>query len=221
MTLAQHDESTMKPMRRLLLLAVVAVELILWHHSALAQLNAHRRQQVTPDFEQGLVPLFVLGDLNEDGVVDRRDRDLLALLVGGASMKSVSCAAAGDLDLNLKLDQKDLDRFDQWLSGGGVDIPGLTFEPTLPCKFRHLFVAARFDAVPGEFIPIRLLDPGLSNSKCQASIESGPASIEVAHDGKGFVVKPSAQARPGDIVTVLLNLKGRKYYYTFPIRPGP
>ena len=221
MAKASRDHLTASTMRSFRLgLALASVALLLWVCPALAQLNAHRRQRITPDFEQGLVPLFVLGDLNEDGVVDRHDRDLLARLVAGAPLKSVSCAAAGDLDLNLKLDHKDLERFDQWLADGGVDIPGLKFEPTLPCRFKHLLVAARFDAYPGEFVPIRLLDPGLNTSNSQASVESGAASIEPSSDRKGFIVKPSAQAHPGDLVTVLLTLRGKKYYYTFSIRPG-
>jgi hypothetical protein len=197
----------------------LAVAILIGSRPARAQLNQHRREAIKPYFEEGLVPFFVLGDLNEDGKVDRKDRDLLAELIKHPSSHVASCPAAGDLDFNFKLDQKDLDRFDEWLAKGGVQTPALTFQPTLPCQFKHLLVAARFDASPSETVPIRFLDERLNTSNSRATIVSGPASVEAASDNKGFIVTPEAAAKVGDIVTVLLNLRGHEYYYTFRLTP--
>jgi hypothetical protein len=203
---------------RYIVLALSGTVLI-GYQPAQAQLNQHRREAIKPYFEEGLVPLFVLGDLDEDGTVDRKDRDLLAELIRHPSSHVASCPAAGDLDFNFKLNQDDLDRFDDWLAKGGVQTPALTFQPTLPCQFKHLIVAARFDASPGETVPIRFLDERLNTSNSRATIESGPASVEAASDHKGFIVTPATAAKTGDVVTVLLNLRGHEYFYTFRLTP--
>ena len=104
---------------------------------AAADPPVHRSENFLPELEEGLTPLFVLGDLNEDGIVDQKDRDLLAKIVaappGSPPPAAATCVAAGDLDFNRVIDQRDLKRLDSWLEGGHrLRVPALGFQPVFP-----------------------------------------------------------------------------------------
>src|ERR1700687_678395 len=121
-----------------------------------------------PDFEakiaalrkagQDLVPLFVLGDVNEDGVVDERDAELVHRLVQSGiepqPSGEISCPAAADLDRNGDIDQRDLDLILSWVKSGKVAVPALSFQSYLPCNFKRFFLAASKIAVPGGTVQI-------------------------------------------------------------------
>lgn len=209
-----------QPCKTLCLIVSSLVTLLALTSPLEGQPGLTRRQRKFANLEEGLVPLYVLGDLNEDGVVDGRDRALLAAIVkSGTSMDTVSCAAAGDLDFNLKLDNADLARMDEWLKAAPrVDIPAVTYSPTLPCHFRHSFLAARFDAHPGEPVPVRFLDLTLTTKNTQVVLKSGPATVTPDADGKGFTAATSTSAKPGELVVLEIFIpRGRRYFFSYPI----
>ena len=183
------------------------------------QANPHR--PIQPDFEQGLVPVFVLGDLNEDGRVDKIDQELLKQMLaapGNRAPAGASCVAAGDLNLNSRIDQEDLSRMNEWLKDEPqVEIPALTYDNRLPCAFKHLLIATRLDATPGEDVPIVFLEPGLSPSNSNVVVQSGPGIVRQAKDGKGYVVRTSPSATVGEHVILLITLPRRRYYDAYTV----
>jgi hypothetical protein len=191
--------------------------------SALGGPQANPHRPIQPDFQEGLVPVFVLGDLNEDGRVDQADRKLLAQILaapGNRAPQAATCVAAGDLNLNSRIDREDLVRMDEWLKGEPqVEVPALTYDSRLPCAFRHLLIATRLDATPGEDVPIVFLEPGLSPENSTVAVESGPGTVRKSSDGKGYVVLTSSSASVGDHVVLLITLPKRKYYFAYGISP--
>src|SRR6476661_6826145 len=55
-----------------------------------------KKREAISKFEAGVVPLFVLGDLNEDGIVDQKDLQLLRSYVAHPANAGISCLAAAD-----------------------------------------------------------------------------------------------------------------------------
>lgn len=210
-------------LRSTLCVAAFAVALI--PARAAADPPVHRSENLLPDLEEGLTPLFVLGDLNEDGRVDQKDRDLLAKIVaapaGSPPPAAATCVAAGDLDFNRVIDERDLKRLDSWLVGGHrLKVPALGFQPSLPCAFKHLLVAVLLDAPLGTPVPIRFLESGVSAKNARVRIQSGPATVRP--DGPGYLVETTSSAKPADVVAILITLpKDREYLYSYQIEPPP
>src|SRR5690349_12123975 len=77
-----------------------------------------KKMEAISHFEGGVVPLYVLGDLNEDGIVDQEDLKLLRAYVGhpGAGSAGISCLAAADLDDNGSINAHDVAVLEQILS---------------------------------------------------------------------------------------------------------
>ncbi len=50
-----------------------------------------KKREAIRNFEAGAVPLFVLGDLNEDGAVDQEDLKLLRAYIAHKASGGVSC----------------------------------------------------------------------------------------------------------------------------------
>ena len=76
--------------------------------------------------ETGVAPLFVLGDLNEDGTVDQKDLELLRGYIAHAGGAAISCLAAADLDDNGSISSKDVAVLEQILARGAVLAPALS-----------------------------------------------------------------------------------------------
>ncbi len=177
-----------------------------------------------PNLPMDVVPLYVMGDLNGDNVVDTTDERLLAQLIaatakGKAPPAQITCIAAGDLDLDARVTRKDAAILKQWLRGGRpVAVPALHWQPSLPCTFTHPLFASRVDSIAGEAVPILFIDKGLTISNTKAIVGSGPAQISARGDGSGYDVAVSPQARDGDLVRLILLVPRRRaYVYTIPI----
>src|SRR5437588_11497283 len=94
-----------------------------------------KKREAISNFETGVVPLFVLGDLNEDGVVDQEDLKLLRAYVAHPGSAGVSCMAAADLDDNGSINAHDVAVLEQILSKGTVKAPALSSHARLGCDF--------------------------------------------------------------------------------------
>lgn len=170
--------------------------------------------------------LYVLGDLNGDGQVDRQDLALLSAMVSAGSATppaAVKCVAAGDLDLDGKIDRNDLDILSEWLKDSPrVKIPALYWQPTLACGFSEPFLAATIEPSPRDPVEIRFLDPSYTASNSTVTVQSGPISITKASDGKGFSGKVSPKARAGERALLMLTLPGsRQYLFSIDIATAP
>jgi hypothetical protein len=175
-----------------------------------------KKRQAISRFEAGVVPLFILGDLNEDGVVDQEDLKLLRAYAAQKSSAGISCMAAGDLDESRAVDTKDVAIMEQILKPGKVTAPALSSRSRLGCDYKNFFIAARPGAPAGGAVPIHFLDPRFNAQNSSMSITSGQATVSKGQDG--FVVHVAANA--SGAVTVAINLPGpRKYFYTFAVWP--
>ena len=85
-----------------------------------------KKREAISNFEAGVVPLFVLGDLNEDGVIDQEDVKLLRAYVARQNSTHISCLAAADLDDNGSINANDVEVLEQILSKGVVKAPALS-----------------------------------------------------------------------------------------------
>lgn len=173
-----------------------------------------KKMEAIKNFESGVAPLFVLGDLNEDGVVDDRDVQLLKAWVEKRTSAGLSCLAGGDLNTDGVVDAKDLALLQKALAGGPVQAPPLSYHSSLPCDYRNFFIAARSGARAGGTVPIHFLNPKFTPQNSGVTVQSGPARVTKTADG--YQVQTEKSAPPGSLVTLLITpADGRKYVYSF------
>jgi hypothetical protein len=177
-----------------------------------------KKMQAISNFEAGVVPLFVLGDLNEDGVVDQEDLKLLRAYVAHPGNAGISCLAAADLDDNGSINAHDVAVLEHVLGKGAVKAPALSSHARLGCDFKHFFIAALPQGRAGGAVPIHFLDPRFSAQNSTVSIFAGPATIVSDHGA--FMVQVAKSAPAGAIVTVSIAMADKqKYLYSFRVAP--
>jgi hypothetical protein len=179
-----------------------------------------KKRAAISNFEAGVVPLFVLGDLNEDGSVDQEDLKLLRAYVAHTGNAGISCMAAADLDDNGSINAHDVEVLEGILSKGAVRAPALSSHARLGCDFKHFFIAALPQGRAGSAMPIHFLDPRFNTQNSTATIFAGPVTV-VSNQG-AFLVQVAKSAPAGTIVTVSLTLADKqRYFYSFRVAPAP
>lgn len=177
-----------------------------------------KKREALSKFEVGVVPLLIVGDLNEDGEVNQEDLRLLRNYVAGGEAAGISCLAAADLDDNGSVNAKDITVLEQILGRGKVTAPALSAHARLGCDFKNFFVAARPQGNAGGNLPIHFLDPGSNPQNSTVAVASGPATVTATHNE--FLVQIAHDAPSGSVVTVSITLAShRKYFYSFSIAP--
>jgi hypothetical protein len=197
--------------------------------------NAQTRAMWPPDWEpklavlhsagNGLIPLFVLGDVNEDGQVDEQDLELVRSIVQAGNQTqlpaAISCLAAGDVDQNGRIDQRDLDTLTEWVSKK-VTAPALSYQAALSCDFKRFILAASPYARRGGAARIRFLDAALNAANTMVSIEEGEAVIGIAADDRGYEAIVRDAAKVGDQIVLKIILPDKRiYYYSFFVEDAP
>ncbi len=172
----------------------------------------------------GAVPLFVLGDLNEDGKVDREDLAIMTEFVASMEKNApappgVRCIAAADVNRDGKVDSSDIDMLKDWLARAPeLSAPALYWSRDLPCSYSRLTIATMTQSHPGESVPVVLIGDGLDTSNTTLKIHSGPATVLRGGNIKSLVVKVDAKATGSDFIVLDLTTPGpREYYYQFPV----
>ena len=170
--------------------------------------------------------LYILGDLNGDGVVDQKDLALLREIVAKPSSSlpaAVRCQAAGDVNLDRTLDAGDVALLAGWLKDAPrVNIPALYWQPGLGCKLSEPYLAATIEPHAGDTFRIRFIDPHYSTSNVRVVVHSGPATIRPAADSMGYEGTISSDAKPGALAILLISITGnRSYYYDLQVRAAP
>ncbi|MBZ5492853.1 MAG: hypothetical protein LAO76_18195 [Acidobacteriia bacterium] len=179
-----------------------------------------KKREAISNFETGVVPLFILGDLNEDGTVDQEDAKLLRAYVGHPGTAGISCLAAADLDDNGSINAHDIELLERILSRGAVKAPALSSHARLGCDFKHFFIAALPQGRAGSAVPIHFLDPRFNTQNSTATIFAGPATIVSEHGA--FMVQVAKSAPAEAIITVSITLADKqKYLYSFRVAPSP
>jgi hypothetical protein len=179
-----------------------------------------KKREAIRSFESGVVPLFAMGDLNEDGKVDQEDLKLLRAYVAHAGAAGISCLAAADLDDNGAISAKDVAVLEQILARGAVQAPALSTHSRLVCDFKNYFIAARPQARAGGTVPIHFLDPRFTTQNSSVALIAGPATV--AKESGAYVVQVAKNAPGGSIITVSITLaNSQKYFYSFSVAPTP
>jgi Dockerin type I domain len=177
-----------------------------------------KKMQAIKDFESGVEPLFVLGDLNEDGAVDDKDLQLVKAYVEQKKSAGISCFAAGDVNTDDVVNAKDVSLLEATLKKGSVEAPPLVFHSSLPCDYKNFFIAARSGARPGGTVPVHFLDGRFNAQNSTVTVQSGEAKISRAKDA--YLVQIAQTTKSGSLITVAITLaNSRKYSYTFTVVP--
>jgi hypothetical protein len=169
-----------------------------------------------------LLPLFVLGDLNEDGVVDEKDVDLMRQVIDHRNSDlppGVSCLAAADVTENGIVDEKDFELVSNWVRSGPITAPALWHQSFLPCDFKQFFIAAQTAVTAGGIINIRFLDAGLTSTNSRVTVPNGNAQIAPADGNGGYDVTVPSKAQVDDLIKVRLELPKRgAFLFTVPVQ---
>jgi hypothetical protein len=208
----------------LLLMAAAASAMSIAAPSMCAAQQPTRQQlELLRDLPDSAHVLYILGDLNGDGVVDQKDLALLREIVAKPSAPfpaAVRCQAAGDVNLDRKLDASDVAVLAGWLKDAPrINIPALYWQPGLGCKLSEPYLAATIEPRAGDNLLIRFIDPSYSTANVRVQVRSGPATIRPASDGKGYSGTISSDAKPGALAILLITLpRNRSYYYDLQVR---
>jgi len=165
-------------------------------------------------------PLYVMGDVNEDGAVDYADYKLIKNhVMYKASPKTMDCYAAADFDLNGAVDSADLELMHELADGGnGMDVLTLYSDPTLPCKHSNMTFAAKLDTVAGGEVPVRFVDGEHSIELADAVLTTENATLTYAADGFGYTLTAAEWAEAGDYIGLQVQLtSGVVYLLSIPI----
>jgi hypothetical protein len=205
-------------------LALILALLVIWGTAAAQQKKLppdyEKKREAIRSFESGVVPLFAVGDLNEDGKVDQEDLKLLRAYVAHPGGTGISCLAAADLDDNGAISAKDVTVLEQILAKGAVVAPALSSHSRLGCDFKNFFIAARPQGIPGGTVPIHFLDPRFTTQNSSVALVAGPAIV--AKESSAYVVQVAKNTPGGSIITVSITLaNSQKYFYSFGIAPAP
>jgi hypothetical protein len=177
-----------------------------------------KKMQAIKDFESGVEPLFVLGDLNEDGSVDDKDLQLARAYVEQNKSAGISCLAAGDVNTDGVVNAKDVSLLEAAIKKGPVDSPPLFFHSSLPSDYKNFFIAARSGARPGKTVPVHFLDGRFNPQNSSVTVQSGDATVNKSKDA--YLVQVAQNAKPGSLVTLAITLaNSKKYSYTFAVVP--
>ncbi len=167
-----------------------------------------------PELEEvrsDVMPMFVLGDLDEDGIVDPWDLELLSALVEEDDRDSASCAAAGDLTLDGEIDAADVERLASMVGNQAVIAPALYGQPYLPCNYDNLLVAATPDFIRVEPLRLRFVaDTPVAEVEI---VGEGSGEIAPSEDGPGWDIHIHNLAA-GESFTIKMGFGDRSYLYT-------
>jgi len=159
-------------------------------------------------------PLFAVGDVDEDGAVDGRDRVLIQALAKTeptqwSKIAGATCAAAADLDLDGKVDATDAALADEWLAEGRIATPALFYQAALPCRFERLIAASQTDATGGEDLPLWILSPGYVKEDVEVKVEEGSARLKASGEPRTILLAVAADPkRPDGTLVVRLSYRG-------------
>lgn len=176
------------------------------------------KRAVIEQLPAGVMPLYVLGDVNEDGAFDTKDLESMRRMAAGDTPAEATCPAAADLNFDGVVNAADVQIAEQLLRTGPITEPALHATFRLPCQFKHFFVAARQASMPGGVMPIQFLDKQFTTKNSTVTVTDGPATVTPMPGGGGYNVSIAKSAAVGTMVTVRIALAGgRNYFYSFSI----
>src|SRR5688572_14025775 len=135
-----------------------------------------------------LVPLFVLGDVNQDFRLDSLDLALITRLAesGGQDSSAAACFAAADLTRDGRVDGSDPDAFRELQAalGDSAALP-LYAQPYLRCAYRTRMLAAPVEWRRDRPVRLRLLE-GRTTDEVALALFGGNAEVEALPTREGW-----------------------------------
>lgn len=169
-----------------------------------------------------LAPLFVLGDVNEDGVPDAADRDLILQAASQpVAGNSLECAAAADVNRDGTLDEADVETFDELFGGEGeLYTRPMYSQPYGDCAYGSRLIAAPAEWSDEEPVELRLLG-GRTTEEIELVPDFIGAEVEVLEDGTGWSVWLPEDLGPEELASFIWYVDGTPFIYTLARRPTP
>jgi hypothetical protein len=191
--------------------------------SAAEAQKMEQRFETLQQLEVGSAPLFVFGDVNEDGKVNAADLELTKELAAGKSPAAATCPAAGDFNQDGKIDAADVAAMQKRLSAGSAATQTLVFPYGLTCSYKHLLVAAHPNADEQGRNSISFLDARFTTDNSTIVATTGRAEVMAMADHHGYIV--AALSAPGASGTVTLKItlgkNGSGGTFTYSYHYGP
>jgi len=188
---------------------------------------AEVRQRFEELYQAGeFLPQFVLGDVNEDGVVDEQDKAQITQYVEQAGESALGCAAAGDLTGDARIDKDDIAAFDLLKNGKMVidgtkvpiNLPLFYTQPVMPCGLNDLFFAASPAVIAGGMASLFFLDKSIRLDKVDIEVIAGQVEIAANQLAYGLNLVTANTMKAGEKVILKIAIPGRgAFLYAFPI----
>jgi hypothetical protein len=192
-------------------------------NAAGAQSLQQQRLEMLHRLEVGAAPLFIFGDVNEDGKVNATDLALIQQLAAGKSPAAATCPAAGDFNQDGKIDAADVDAMRKMLSAGTPATLTLGFPYRLPCSFKRMLVAAHPNADEKGENAVYFLDSRFTTENSTVVVQMGKAAVAPMADRHGYII--DALSSPGESGTLALKItlgkNGSGGTFTYSYHFGP
>lgn len=155
---------------------------------------------------KGVLPLFTLGDVNEDGTVDSTDVELVWQLAEGQQPAAATCPAAADVDRDGAVGPKDGEHLAGMTYYGPLAAPALVSQPALPCAYSRLRFGAPAQLRRDEPTQVRLFG-GLTVDDVEVQVPA-PYELVPAEDRRGWVLGGAEALAEGGRVVITLATGG-------------
>ncbi|MGQ0642543.1 MAG: dockerin type I domain-containing protein [Gemmatimonadaceae bacterium] len=198
-----------------LALGAVAAALIATACSRADDTEATQLQREFSDLPTDVAPLFVVGDVNEDGKIDALDKALIARLSSAQRDSSAaSCFAAADVTLDGAVDAADAVAFDK-LAGDSVRNASLPLyaQPYVACGYRQRFVAAPVEWSHERPLRIYLLQ-GHTTDRVRLSVRGAAAEAQALPNNNGWEIRVREDLATDALLTITLMVAEVRYSYT-------
>jgi hypothetical protein len=182
------------------------------------QVPASTPNNQRPDIAElpiGITPAYLLGDINEDGTIDRADAVLLDKLASGPgtmdAYRDVGCAAAADMNMDGEINESDAPLLHTIIEGGPVTSGILYDQDRFPCGLTNSFVAFSQAPICAGPIDVRLLANGPTEGvELEPVIDGETVNAE---DWPGWVINLADMPMDGSTPALLFTQAGNAYVY--------
>ena len=177
--------------------------------------GATQLQREFSDLPTDVAPLFVVGDVNEDGKIDAADKTLISRLASAERDSSAaSCFAAADVTQDGAVGPADVVAFDK-LAGDSVRNASLPLyaQPYVPCTYARRFVAAPVEWSHARPLRIYLLQ-GHSADRVRLSVRAGAAEALALPNNNGWEIRVREDLTTDALLTITFTVAEARYSYT-------
>ena len=175
----------------------------------------------------GLSPLFVLGDINQDLLVNEQDRILLEEIIYENQIpkdefKAGICQAAGDLTRDNIIDSQDIDLLNEVLEYGDITGVPLYANLSMICDYNQSLFAASSQVFSGNVFHFRIQTNNYHVSNLELSLDGPYEEIEILPEENGFnILIPENIVEETVLNISFTTTSNQLFHYAIPIYPFP